>query len=125
MYNKTKKILIVDDERDMREMLNELFELEGYETYTAADGREGLRIYKEIEPDLVITDIRMPVMDGIDLVKRLRSINKNVKIVYITGWESAQSKHKREVIKDTDYKYLKKPFDLDEIIFIVKNYIEK
>lgn len=120
-----KKILIVDDEKDVRDMLDELFRIEGYDTLTASNGKEGLDYYKKFLPDLVITDIRMPVMDGVELVENLCNINKNVKIVYITGWESSQSRHKRDIIHDTKFKYLKKPFELAEIVRVVNEYIEK
>lgn len=120
-----KKILIVDDEEDVRDMLDELFRIEGYDTVTASNGKEGLDIYKKFSPELVITDIRMPVMDGVELVENLRSLNKNIKVVYITGWESSQSRHKRDIINDSDFKYLKKPFELAEIVRVVNEYINK
>ena len=79
-----KKILVVDDEAMIREILAEWLEMSGYECCTASDGHEGLVQVREQRPDLVITDIRMPRMDGYEFSRRVRQIS-DVPIIVITG----------------------------------------
>jgi two-component system, chemotaxis family, chemotaxis protein CheY len=69
-----KKILIVEDQADLREMLAVLLKAEGFMTFTASDGCEGLEVFKTNCPDLIITDINMPNMNGIDMVKTMREM---------------------------------------------------
>ena len=69
------KVLIVDDERDFQALVQSWLEDDGYEVYTAANGWEGLRVFVEIQPRLTITDVRMPAMDGFQLISRIREIS--------------------------------------------------
>jgi YesN/AraC family two-component response regulator len=121
--NSPYKILIVDDEEDVRVMLKDILELEGFTTYTASNGKEGLQKFEEFMPELVITDIRMPVMDGVEFVKNLQNLKKDVKVIFISGWESSESKVKRNLILYSHYRYFKKPFDVDEFLIIVQKYL--
>ena len=119
------KILIVDDEEDVRDLLKDMLELEGYITCTAVDGKEGLQHYNKFRPDLVITDIKMPVMDGIEFVKNLQTISQEVKVVFITGFDRYENKVKNELMKDSHYKFVKKPFNIIDILSVVSNYIKE
>ena len=78
-------ILVVDDEQDIREILREALEGAGHHVLTANDGRDGLRVYHEARPDLVITDIFMPKRSGIDLVLQLGRLNPPPKIIAMSG----------------------------------------
>ena len=69
------KVLIVDDEADFQALVQSWLEDDGYEVYTAANGWEGLQIFAEIRPQLTITDVRMPAMDGFQLISRIREIS--------------------------------------------------
>jgi CheY-like chemotaxis protein len=82
-----KKILIIDDENDMRVYLGTLFRKEGYETEVAANGEEGLERAKEYRPDLITLDVLMPKKSGIKAYRGLRSspVTKDVPIVVLTG----------------------------------------
>ncbi|MFC1725357.1 response regulator [candidate division KSB1 bacterium] len=125
MNNSPCKILIVDDDEDVRVMIKDILELEGFTTYTASNGKEGLQKFEEFLPELVITDIRMPVMDGVEFVKNVQKIKKDAKVIFISGWESSESKVKRNLVLYSHYKYLKKPFDVDDILLIVQNYLNE
>lgn len=70
------RVLLVDDEPEVLEMLQVYCEEASYETLTASDGREALRLFYQHHPDIVITDIRMPTLDGFDLCKRIREISE-------------------------------------------------
>ena len=80
-----EKILIVDDEEDIRVVLDISLSDMGYEVYTAEDGEEALRILSEIKPSIVLTDIRMPVMDGIELLRRIKQVNPETEVIMVTG----------------------------------------
>jgi CheY-like chemotaxis protein len=80
-----KKILIIDDEEGIRQLMRLALEENGYEVLDAANGKDGLKIYRISHPDLVITDIFMPEMDGLETIMALRRENPDVKIMTISG----------------------------------------
>jgi signal transduction histidine kinase/FixJ family two-component response regulator len=80
-----EKILIVDDEEDIREVLEISLSDLGYEVYTAENGEEALRIIEEVNPPIVLTDIRMPIMDGIELLRKIKQENAEIEVIMITG----------------------------------------
>lgn len=76
--------LIVDDDRRGRAVLRHLFELAGWTVYEAADGREGLRAFEERTPDLVVTDVDMPRMNGVEMASRIRRLPGDVPVLAVT-----------------------------------------
>lgn len=87
MSSTRQKILIVDDEPDIRELIEYNLKKEGYQVYTASNGQEGVSEAKKVHPDLIILDIMMPKMDGIEACRILRSMNdfKNTFMVFLTA----------------------------------------
>lgn len=83
-----KKLLIVDDEVEIREMLSRHFEFLGYNTSTAGNGQEAMDYLDENKVDIVITDIMMPVMDGVTLLKTIRKEFPMIQVIMITGYVS-------------------------------------
>lgn len=83
--NSAKHILIVDDDDMLRSYVKELLKLNNYIVSEAADGKEGLKEFKENEPDLVITDIIMPEMEGISFIRKLREHSEDTPIIAMTG----------------------------------------
>jgi len=79
------KILVIDDERPILEMLKLSLSSEGYDVLTAENGEKALEIFKEQCPKLVLTDIKMPGIDGIEVLKRIKTLNKEVEVIVITG----------------------------------------
>jgi CheY-like chemotaxis protein len=79
------RILIIDDEAELRTTLRELLEAQGYEVIEASDGREGLRHYVGAPADLVLTDLFMPGQEGMETISALRQINPQVKIIAMSG----------------------------------------
>lgn len=79
------RILIIDDDEVTREILDELFEMEGYRVAKASDGKEGLKLHKENPFDLIITDIIMPEMEGLETIREIKRISPEVKIIAISG----------------------------------------
>jgi len=118
------RILIVDDEMSLRYLLEEVMTDDGYSVTTAANGEEALRLFHEQSFPLVITDIRMPGIDGIELLQRIRQDNEDTQVIIITSHASLDSAV--TALRAGAYDYLIKPFeDLDLISAIVKRAFEK
>ena len=94
-----KKILVVEDEFGLQEILGEIFAMEGYDVRVAVDGAEGYRIFKEFQPDMVFTDVVMPNMNGLELVRKMRETNPKIKVIYISGFFGVK-KLKKELDRD-------------------------
>jgi two-component system, chemotaxis family, chemotaxis protein CheY len=82
---KAKRILVIDDEDMIRQLVKEMLEVEGYIVTTAANGKEGLQLYQRELPDLIITDIFMPEMEGLETIRTLQRDSSKVKIIAISG----------------------------------------
>jgi two-component system NtrC family sensor kinase len=85
MIHMIQRILIIDDEESTRELLKLSLQVEGYKVYLAEDGYKGLAVFEEVRPEVVLTDIKMPGMDGIDVLRRLKQLNPDVEVIVITG----------------------------------------
>jgi len=108
-----KTILVIDDDSLIRKTLSSHLTKEGYEVLTAEGGEEGLRIYEECFPDLVILDIRLPDMDGLEALKSIKGKNKNACIIIITAFDDMKTTV--EAIKLGAFEYLVKPLDHVEL----------
>ncbi len=120
-----KKILVVEDEFGLQETLRDVFTMEGYDTRTAIDGENGYQVFLEFSPDLVLTDVVMPNMNGLDLVKKIREINSAIKVIYISGFFGIRN-FKREVNDEAlkyDYPCLSKPFKMSALLDLVDRYL--
>lgn len=80
-----KRILICEDEQDARESLKHILQRHNFEIYTVADGQEALNRMRQINPDVVLLDIRMPKIDGLELAQKIREFDTRVKLVMITA----------------------------------------
>lgn len=110
----SRKILIVDDEKDMVETLEKRLTASGYTVITAGNGEEGLKAVEMHNPDLLVVDINMPIMDGYTMIKELKRniVYKNIPIMVATGRERLKELLALEGICD----YLIKPFEADELL---------
>ncbi|MCG2722886.1 MAG: response regulator, partial [Thermodesulfovibrionales bacterium] len=115
MEEKKNKILIVDDAPDTVELLRKRFRAEGYDTDQAYNGEEGLRKVSEYNPDLIILDVMMPVMDGYEACKRMKADEntKYIPILMLTAKGEIDHKVKGLDIGADDY--MAKPFDYKEL----------
>ncbi len=117
------KILIVEDEKSMREVLKILLEGENYLVTPASDGLEGISYIDKDIFDLVITDVKMPRIDGLELLRKTKEISPDTLVIMITAFGTTESAI--EAMKLGAYDYINKPFKIDEIRLIVKKAIEK
>ncbi|NWF72122.1 MAG: sigma-54-dependent Fis family transcriptional regulator [Nitrospirae bacterium] len=118
-----EKILVVDDERGLREVLSIMLKRAGYAVIEASDGEEAMgHINKEIF-DLVITDLRMPKADGMEVLKAVKSSSPETVVLVVTAFATADSAV--DAMKQGAYDYLTKPFQVDEVQLIIRNALEK
>lgn len=117
-----EKILIVDDNKYIRYSLTSLLEEEGYVITTASDGYKALKEIKATPPSLVICDIKMPGIDGMDVLKEIKKISKNIPVIMLTAF--GEIKNAVDAMKYGAYDYVTKPFDNDEMLMIIKKALE-
>ena len=114
MKRKKAKILVVEDNPATRELLREFLFEEGYTVKVARDGKEALLRVRKDNFDLILTDVKMPRMDGIELLKELKKIIPDTKVVIVTA--TADSEIGVEAIKLGAYGHISKPFNLDTVL---------
>ena len=115
-------ILVVDDEPNYLIVLSELLKEEGFEVMTAQKGEDGLKIAQDTDLDLVITDMRMPGMDGLELLQAIKSYNKDLPVIMITAFGEVEKAV--VAMKAGAYNYLAKPFNNEELLLNIRKAIE-
>ena len=116
-------ILIVDDEKAIRKTLGEILSYEGYKMDEAGDGEEALKRFKEKVYDVVLCDIKMPKMDGIEFLEKARESNPDVPIIMISGHGTIETAV--EAVKKGAYDYISKPPDLNRLLITIRNAMDK
>jgi len=117
------KILVVDDDQDMREFLEILLTREGYEVVSASGGKEALSYCKKHKFDLAITDLKMPKIDGIDVLKSIKEISPETLVILITAYASGETAV--SAMKEGAYDYLEKNFDVEDLKAVIKDALSK
>jgi len=112
-----KKVLIIDDETDLQELIKDVLEEKNYQVFCASSGADGILLNEQKNPDLIILDLRMPEMDGIETLRNIRNADDSVIVVILTGYGCP------DTIRDaTDLnvsEYLSKPFGNSELLDII------
>jgi two-component system response regulator (stage 0 sporulation protein F) len=103
------RILIVDDEQTVLEVLSEYFTTQGYTTRTASGGAEALAAVERERPDLVLLDVRMPGLDGVEVLRRLRQADQRLAVIMVTANEDLALA--KETLKIGAFDYVAKPYD--------------
>ncbi|HEV8642996.1 MAG TPA: response regulator [Methylomirabilota bacterium] len=103
------RILIVDDEQPVLDVLSEYFATQGYTVETASNGADALATVRRARPDLVLLDVRMPGMDGVEVLRRLRAADESLAVIMVTATEDVALA--RETLKIGAFDYVAKPFD--------------
>lgn len=113
-----KKVLVVDDTRNIRMLLSTCLEMEGYEVLTANDGHQALELFQTENPDLAFLDIKMPEMSGTEVLKRVREMGMDTPVIIITAF--ATVKNAVECTKMGAVAYLQKPFTAEKVRQVFK-----
>ncbi len=103
------RVLVVDDEPNARELLSEFLTSKGYEVLTASEGEEALRKVKEDRPHLILLDVRMPKMSGLEVLRRVREIDQEVGVIMVTAVNEEETGNK--ALQMGAFDYITKPLD--------------
>ncbi len=112
------RVLVVDDEPSVVEVFREFLSGEGYELSVASSGEEALRLIPELKPDIVLTDINLPGLSGLEVMRFAKSVDPEVAVIVVTGYASASTAI--DALRQGAYDYVTKPFDLDDVHQIVE-----
>jgi len=119
-----KLVMLVDDEPDMLAMLRLTLEKKcGCLVVTAPSGLKALELLGECRPEVVVTDIKMPDLDGLQLLKKIQDFDRTISVIVMTGYGTIDMAV--QAIKDGAYDFLQKPFDKDHIVRVVRNCLER
>ncbi len=120
------KILVLEDEPGLRNLFRDVLIMEGYDVKSASDGKKGYEVYCDFEPDLIFSDVLMPKMNGIELLKKIRKLNPGIKVIYASGFfgiEGIKQELDTEISK-YGYRILPKPFKISELLDLVRDYLK-
>ncbi|MGH1363591.1 MAG: sigma-54-dependent transcriptional regulator [Calditrichia bacterium] len=120
---KIGRVMVVDDEENIREVLSNYLESLGYEVVTATDGQNALDNFEAGSFDLIVSDLLMPAIDGLELLKQIREKDKDVIFLMITGYPSIETAV--EAIKKGAYDYITKPFHMEDVKLRIERSFEK
>ena len=117
------KILVIDDERSIRNSMKDILSFEGHEVVLAENGMEGLVAVKTEKPEVVFCDIKMPKMEGIEVLERIKEFTSDIPVIMISGHGTIDTAI--EAIKKGAYDFIEKPLDLNRILITIKNATDK
>jgi len=120
---KTASILVVDDEENAREGLSKILSKEGYKVDTAADGKEAIDVIKRQNFDLVITDMRMPLMDGFEVLREIKKMDEDIGVIMITAYGEVESY--LEAMNLGAFEYINKPVRVNELKRVITKVLEQ
>src|SRR5262249_21790766 len=118
-----KRVLVIDDDPMMTDLAKFHFEKDGYETFVAATGEEGISLLKEHQCALVMTDLNLPDMDGIEVVRQIKELSPDTEIIMITGYGSINKAV--EATKAGAFYFLEKPIEFTELMMLVEKAMER
>ena len=117
-----EKILVVDDDKSIRDTLSNYLKRQDFDVYSAENGKSALEITKRVSPDLIITDVRMPEMDGIELLKNVKDIDSHIQVIIISAFDDMQSTVK--AMQNGAYDYIEKPLEIDKLKIRINRALE-
>lgn len=117
------KILVIDNERSIRNSMKDILQYEGHEVVLAENGMEGLVSVKSEKPDIVFCDIKMPKMEGIEVLERIKEFSADTPVIMISGHGTIDTAI--EAIRKGAYDFIEKPLDLNRILITIKNATDK
>jgi DNA-binding NtrC family response regulator len=118
-----ERILVVDDEKQMRDLLAKVLERKGYQVSACGDGAEALALLEREPADLVVTDVRMPGLNGMEALRAIKELNPDIVVIIMTAFGSIDQAV--QAVKDGAYDYINKPFKIDEILLTIEKALEE
>jgi two-component system response regulator PilR (NtrC family) len=118
-----ERLLVVDDEQSMREWLTIALSQDGYEVESAASGEDALKVLERTPADLALVDLRMPGLDGLATLRRVKQVDESVSVVIMTAYATAETAV--QALKEGAYDYIIKPFKVDELRHLVQKALEE
>lgn len=116
-------ILIIDDEKSIRNVLRDILQHEGYQVEEAPDGEQGIKLFQSKTFDLVLCDIKMPKMDGMEVLQQIMAVNPEIPVIMISGHGSIENAV--EAVKKGAYDFISKPPDLNRLLITLRNALDK
>jgi DNA-binding NtrC family response regulator len=116
-------ILVIDDERSIRNTLKEVLEYENHQVELASDGIEGLEMFSKTKYDVVLCDIKMPKMDGIEVLEKIHEISSDATVIMISGHGNIDTAV--DAIKKGAFDFIEKPLDLNRLLITIRNGLDK
>ncbi|MBN2698117.1 MAG: sigma-54-dependent Fis family transcriptional regulator [Bacteroidales bacterium] len=116
-------ILVIDDEKSIRNTLKEILEYEKFSVDLAENGKEGIELFEKSDYDVVLSDIKMPEMDGMEVLEKILDSGKDVQVIMISGHGNIETAV--EAIKKGAYDYIEKPLDLNRMLITIRNALDK
>jgi len=113
-----KSILVIDDDRLIRQTFKTHLGAEGFEVHLAADGEEGVRLFSDVSPDLVILDIHLPGLDGLEVLSRIKAMDPKAYVIMITAFDDMRTTV--DAVKRGAFEYICKPIDYDELMLSIR-----
>ena len=117
------RILVIDDEKSIRNTLKEILTYEGFEVVEAQDGMEGLKFVEKEKFDIILSDIKMPKMDGIEVLEKLQELSPETPVVMISGHGNIDTAV--EAIRKGAFDYISKPLDLNRMLVTIRNAMDR
>ena len=112
-----ERILVVDDEEHMRDLLAKVLEREGYQVAVCGDGTEALAVLEREPVDLVVTDVRMPGLTGMEALRAIKELNPEIVVIIMSAFGSIDQAV--QAVKEGAYDYINKPFKIDEMLLTI------
>lgn len=126
-YPAKKRILVVEDEPELQKFFQQILIMEGYNSRIAEDGIKGYEAYYSFKPDLMLCDVVMPWISGLELVGKIRKMDSKIKVIYMSGFfdiTPLKGRFNDEVIR-YGYHTLAKPFTVSKMLILIKNYLNE
>ena len=117
------KFLVVDDEKGVSDQLKEFLENRGYKAFATTDGEKALELARNEKPNIVILDIRMPGLSGIDVLRELKKINPKIRVIMLTGYADDTTRNISKELGASNY--MTKPYNFDEILQVARKLINE
>ena len=117
-----RKVLVIDDDEVLLAIMQNLLNDEGFNALSTADGPQGIAIYKEQRPDVVLLDLGLPSMNGMEVLRRLRSFDRKARVIVMTGYGSDELAE--AALRDGAWGYVQKPIDYSNFFSQIKSALD-